>query len=85
MIKHLLFSSHFDFNIIKLPPNILVMILDHGIIVATLFATIMNADTMKVVSFFAQRLENVLQLFLLLLDLVFEWVCLSFDFFFSDL
>ena len=72
MIKHLLFTSHFDFDIIELSPNILVMILDHGIIVTTLLAPIMNADTMKVVSFLAQRLENVLQLFLLLLDLVFE-------------
>ena len=60
MIKHLLFSSQLDFDIIELPPNILVMILDHGIIVTTLFATIMNADTVKVVSFLAQRLENVL-------------------------
>ena len=53
MIKHLLLRSHFDFDIIELSPNILVMILDHGIVVTTLFASIMNADTMKVVSFFA--------------------------------
>ena len=53
MIKHLLFSSHFDFDIIELPPNILVMILDHGIIMTTLLASIMNADAMKMVSFFA--------------------------------
>ena len=72
MIEHLLFSSQLDFNIIELSPHILVMILDHGIVVTTLFASIMNANTMKVVSFFAQRLEDVLQLFFLLLDLVFE-------------
>ena len=53
MIKHLLFRSHFDFDIIELPPNILVMILDHGVIVATLFAPVMNADTVKVVSLLA--------------------------------
>ena len=53
MIEHLLFSSQLDFNIIELSPHILVMILDHGIVVTTLFASIMNADTMKVVSFFA--------------------------------
>ena len=53
MIEHLLFSSHFDFNIIELSPHILVMILDHGIIMTTLLASIMNADAMKVVSLFA--------------------------------
>ena len=53
MIEHLLFSSQLDFYIIELSPNILEMILNHGIIVTTLFASIMNADTMKVVSFLA--------------------------------
>ena len=56
-----------------------MVVLDHCIIVTTLFTSIVDNNTMQKVSLLAQWLENILQLLFLLFNLALQNLYLLFD------
>ena len=58
-----------DLVIIVHSPLLLVMVLDQRVVVATFFATLVDADAMEVVGLLGKWLKDVLKLVLLLFDL----------------
>ena len=69
MVQNILFIAYLYFDVVKFAPNILVMILDHRIVVATLLAPVVDDNSVQEICFLTQWLEDVFELLLLLLDL----------------
>ena len=61
-----------DLVIIVHSPLLLEVVLDQCVVVATLFAALMNADSVQVVGLLGKRLEDVLKLGLLLFNLLLQ-------------
>ena len=69
VLKDLFLTQLPHADVVEFAPHILVVIFDQCIVVATLRASVMDAYTVKVVGLLRQRLEDVLQQVLLLLNL----------------